>query len=163
MIGRCVKIGDYVNTDLIYPSRYLSLHEPNEMAKHVLEGLDTHLPHIIKSAEILVAGKHLGGGSSREQAVMAIKYANVKAIVAKSFARIFYRNCINQGIYPITCNYVDRIDDGDMIEIDIDRRIVKNRTKNEIYPCEEISSHVVKIIQDGGLIPHLKKKMRKSR
>lgn len=154
--SKVIRYGDDINTDVIYPGRYLDIIDADEMAKHAMEDLDEKFHEKVKEAKIIVAGKNFGCGSSREQAATCLKYAGIKAIVAKSFARIFFRNAINKGIFAIECKDVDRINDGDEIEIDVENGKIKNLTKNEEYEIKPLPDFLLKIIKAGGLIEYLK-------
>ncbi|HEC86675.1 MAG TPA: 3-isopropylmalate dehydratase small subunit [Thermoplasmatales archaeon] len=159
--GKVLKYGDDINTDVIFPGRYLAITDPKEMAEHAMEDLDKDFLKKLKEANIIVAGKNFGCGSSREQAATCLKYAGVKAIVAKSFARIFFRNAINQGIPIIeTKEAVDKIDEGDEIEIDTENGIIKNLTKGTGFSFTPLPPFIQDIIDAGGLINSLKKKIQ---
>ena len=159
--GKVLKYGDDINTDVIFPGRYLAITDPKEMAEHAMEDLDKDFLKKLKEANIIVAGKNFGCGSSREQAATCLKYAGVKAIVAKSFARIFFRNAINQGIPIIeTKEAVDNIDEGDEIEIDTEKGIIKNLTKGTGFSFTSLPPFIQDIIDAGGLINSLKKKIQ---
>src|SRR5512136_906954 len=125
--GRVWKYGDGVNTDVIFPGKYTySLKEPNEIAAHALEDLDPKFAVEDQSGDVIVAGRNWGNGSSREQAVTALKYKGIAAVVAKSFARIYFRNGINQGLLLITCpEAVDTAKSGDSIEVDLARNVIR--------------------------------------
>ena len=159
--GKVLKYGDDINTDVIFPGRYLAITDPKEMAEHAMEDLDKDFLKKLKEANIIVAGKNFGCGSSREQAATCLKYAGVKAIVAKSFARIFFRNAINQGIPIIeTKEAVDNIDEGDEIEIDTENGTINNLTKGTSFSFTSLPPFIQDIIDAGGLINSLKKKIR---
>ena len=158
--GKAVKYGDDVNTDVIIPGRYLSLTEPEELAKHAMEDLDLEFFKKYEKGDIIIAGKNFGCGSSREQAAICLKYAGVGAIIAKSFARIFYRNAINQGISIIeSSEAVDAIDDGDKLEIDLRNGMIIDMTKNVRFKIMPLPQFLQEIIDDGGLICNLRKKL----
>ncbi|MCD6571897.1 MAG: 3-isopropylmalate dehydratase small subunit [Thermoplasmata archaeon] len=158
--GRVLKYGDDINTDVIFPGRYLALTEPEEIAAHAMEDLDPDFLKKLNKGDILVAGKNFGCGSSREQAAIALKYAGVGAIVAKSFARIFYRNAINQGIPVIECpEGVEAIEDGDEVEIDLDKGVIKDISKNKIFNFKPLPEFIQKILSKGGLLPFLKRSL----
>ena len=155
-----LKYGDDINTDVIFPGRYLALTEPEEIAAHAMEDLDPDFLKKLNKGDILVAGKNFGCGSSREQAAIALKYAGVGAIVAKSFARIFYRNAINQGIPVIECpEGVEAIGDGDEVEIDLDKGVIKDISKNKIFNFKPLPEFIQKILSRGGLLPFLKQSL----
>lgn len=159
MTGRVWKVGDDVNTDVIYPGKYLPIFEPDEMAKHVMEGLDPEFPKKVQTGDIIVAGKYFGCGSSREQAATCIKYAGIGAVVAKSFARIFYRNAINQGLPILICEDTDEIEEGDELNVDFEAGVIEDVTKGKKFKVIPLPEFLMGIINDGGLIPHLKKKL----
>ncbi|MBL7074966.1 3-isopropylmalate dehydratase small subunit [candidate division KSB1 bacterium] len=155
--GRVWKLGDDVNTDLIYPGKYLPIIDAQEMALHALEGIDTGFPQRIRSGDILVAGSNFGCGSSREQAATCLKFAGIVCIIAKSFSRIFFRNAINQGLPLIQADVVDRTSEGE--EITVDFGTGKIGVKDGEIPFPPLPDFLRGILEDGGLIPHIKKRM----
>lgn len=159
--GRTWKFGDNIDTDAIIPARYLNTSDPKELAAHVMEDADKEFPNKVKSGDIIAGGANFGCGSSREHAPIAIKAAGLQAVVAKSFARIFYRNAFNIGL-PIfeSDDAPDKIKQGDVIEIDADKGIIKNITKNEQYTSKPIPPFMQELISAGGLIEWTKKKLR---
>ncbi len=157
--SRVIKYGDDINTDVIFPGRYLEIVDAQEMAKHAMEDLDENFHEKVKEAKIIVAGKNFGCGSSREQAATCLKHAGVEAIVAKSFARIFFRNAINQGLLVLECRDVDDIEDGDEIEIDTEKGEIKNVSKGRVYEIKPLPSFLTEIIKSGGLIPYMKRRV----
>ena len=158
--GKAVRYGDDVNTDVIIPGRYLSLTEPDELAKHAMEDLDSEFFKKYEKGDIIIAGKNFGCGSSREQAAICLKYAGVGAIIAKSFARIFYRNAINQGMSIIeSSEAADAIDDGDKLEIDLRNGMIIDKTKNVRFKIMPLPQFLQEIIDDDGLICNLRKKL----
>lgn len=159
--GKVIRYGDDINTDVIFPGRYLAITEPEEMAKHAMEDLDKDFLKKVKERSIIVAGKNFGCGSSREQAVICLKYAGIKAIVARSFARIFFRNAINQGIPVVELEDTSRIEDGEEIEIDLDEGTVKNLTKGEDYRFKPLPDFIRKIIDSGGLLNYTKERINR--
>ena len=154
--SRIIKYGDDVNTDVIFPGRYLEIVNPEEMAKHAMEDIDENFLEKVKNAKIIVAGKNFGCGSSREQAVTCLKYAGVQAIIAKSFARIFFRNAVNQGLLVIECKNADKIEDGNEIEIDTDKGEIKILDGGEILKIKPLPDFLTKIVDAGGLIEFIK-------
>jgi len=155
--GKVVTFGKDINTDVIIPSRYLTNLDPKELAKHAMEGIDPNFSQK-KGEIIIVADTNFGCGSSREQAPIALKYAGVNAILAESFARIFYRNAINIGLPVLECsNVINRVNPGDQLSIDLTSGSVRNLTEQEILQTRELPDFVLDIIEDGGLIAHLKK------
>lgn len=159
--GKVWKFGDDVDTDVIIPARYLNTSDPEELARHVMEGLDRAFSYKVKAGDILVAGKNFGCGSSREHAPIAIKAAGIQAVIAKSFARIFYRNAFNIGL-PIFESFdaSEKIQEADEIEIDADRGIIKNMTRQEEYKANPIPQFMQELIGAGGLVEWTKKKLQ---
>jgi len=159
MIAKVWKYGDGVNTDVIFPGKYTyTLKEPDEIAAHALEDLDPAFAASAQPGDVIVAGRNWGNGSSREQAVTCLKYRGIAAVVAKSFARIYFRNGINQGLPLITCpEAVDAAQTGDAIEIDLPRSVIRLNEKEFSFP--PISPTAISIIEAGGLIPHLRRKL----
>ena len=131
--GKAVKFGDNVDTDVILPGKYLVLIDPNELAKHAMEGLDPAFPEKAKEGVIVVGGKNFGCGSSREQAPLALKYAGVKCVLADSFARIFFRNAINIGLPVIEHNDISAaVNNGDEVTVDFEAGTIQNLTQSLI-------------------------------
>lgn len=155
--GRAHKFGDDVDTDAIIPGPYLRTTDPYELASHCMAGIDENFPKKVKEGDVIVAGENFGCGSSREQAVIAIKYCGIKAVIAKSFARIFYRNAINVGLIPIIAN-TDEIKDGDIVEIDLDKEEIVITNKNKTIKCETPKGLEREILAAGGLVNYLKKR-----
>ncbi|MFZ3169838.1 MAG: homoaconitase small subunit [Candidatus Methanoperedens sp.] len=151
--GKAWKFGDNIDTDVIIPGKYLRTTDMNVFASHVMEGIDPEFPKKVRKGDIIVAGKNFGCGSSREQAPLALKYAGIACIVAESFARIFFRNAINVGL-PIIEARID-CKEGDNIEIDLEKGIVKNNGKT--YPATKLPDFLREILADGGLVEHRKK------
>jgi 3-isopropylmalate/(R)-2-methylmalate dehydratase small subunit len=161
--GKAWKYGDGVNTDVIFPGKYTySVLDPEEMARHALEDLDPGFAQKVKPGDVIVAGKNFGCGSSREQAATCLKYAGVRAVVAKSFARIFFRNAINQGLPVIQCSEaVDNIEDGEDIFVDFSKgRIETAKGRFDFVPLPQ---SILLILEAGGLIPYIKKKIEKEK
>ncbi len=158
--GRVWKFGDDINTDEIIPARYLITTDPKELAKHVMEDADPEFPKKVQPGDIIVAGKNFGCGSSREHAPLAIKGAGIAAIIAESFARIFYRNAINLGMIVIESPEIAKeTDEGDILEIDIEKGIVKNLTKGKEYKIKPLPEDLKKIQEAGGLMEYAKAKL----
>ncbi len=159
--GKVWKFGDDIDTDAIIPARYLNTSDPNELARHVMEDADKEFPNKIRAGDIIVAGKNFGCGSSREHAPIAIKAAGIQAVVAKSFARIFYRNSFNIGL-PIfeSEQAAEDIKEGDIIEIDADSGIIKNVSTGQQYKAKPIPPFMQELIAAGGLIEWTKKKIK---
>jgi 3-isopropylmalate/(R)-2-methylmalate dehydratase small subunit len=156
--GRVWKYGDDVNTDVIFPGKYTySISDPKEMARHALEDLDPTFVANVRPGDIIVAGKNWGCGSSREQAVICLKEAGVGAIVARSFARIYFRNCINQALPIVTCDAVDGVESGQEITLDFATGTV--RTPAGEYSFPPLSPEVMDILNAGGLIPYVRQQL----
>ena len=157
--GKVWKYGNDVNTDVIFPGKYTyTINDPEEMAKHAFENLDPHFAQNVKENDIIFAGNNFGCGSSREQAATCLKYAKIGAVVAKSFSRIYFRNAINMGLPLIQCpEAVDGIEDGEIIKIDFEKGELTHKT--DIFSFQQLPEFFLKIIQDGGLIPHIKKRL----
>ena len=156
--GHVLKYGDNINTDIISPPQYMEL-SIAEAAKYAMSAVDPDFFTRIKKGDIMVAGANFGSGSSRETSPLTLRYLGVGAIVAKFFARIFYRNAINLGIPVIECAETDKIADQDEIEIDLSAGLIHNLTKKESYPCSKIPPHIMELVADGGLVPYLKKRV----
>jgi 3-isopropylmalate/(R)-2-methylmalate dehydratase small subunit len=161
--GKVWTFGDNIDTDAIIPARYLNTSDPDELAKHVMEDADSEFPSKVKAGDILAARANFGCGSSREHAPIAIKAAGIQAVVAKSFARIFYRNAFNIGL-PIfeSEEAAGSISEGDEIEVDADKGIIKNITKGEQYRSKPIPPFMQELISAGGLIEWTKKRIQAS-
>lgn len=150
---------DHINTDEIIPARYLNTDDTAELALHCMEDLDTNFVKKAKPGDCIVAGDDFGCGSSREHAVWALQGAKVGAVIAKNFARIFYRNCINCGFYPIEmANATEAIADGDDIEIDYKKGVINNKTQKKVITFKPLPDFAIEIINDGGLLEHIKNK-----
>lgn len=157
MKGKVHKLGNDINTDYIISGRYkFSITEPKELAKHVFEDLDPNLAKKIKKGDFIVAGENFGCGSSREQAALALKVKGVQAIIAKSFARIFYRNAINLGLLVLEAD-TDLIDDEDNLKLDMRKSKIKIINKKKEITFKEIPEFMCKIIKAGGVIKYIKK------
>jgi len=159
--GRAWKFSDNVDTDQIIPARYLNTSDPYELAQHVME--DSEHPNFAKEhkpGDIIVAGRNFGSGSSREHAPIAIKYAGVPVVVAKSFARIFFRNAINIGL-PIAeaPEAVDEINHGDELEVDLEKGVIKNLTTGKEYRATKFPEELQAILKADGLMEYAKKKL----
>ena len=152
---------DHINTDEIIPARYLNTDDQAELAKHCLEDLDKDFVKKVKEGDIIVAGKDFGCGSSREHAVWAIRGAGVQTVIAKSFARIFYRNAINNGFYIIELGQpIEKINDGDELQIDYKHGLIKNKTTGTDIKFDPLPDFALEIINNGGLLNHITKKIK---
>ena len=157
MKGKAFKFGDNISTDHIAPWRLYHLRSDlNEFAKHVLEDADETFASRMQKGDFVVAGNNFGLGSSREHAPRIMKIAGVGAVLAKSFARIFYRNAINIGLLAIECD-TDAIDDGDELELDVEKGIITDITNGAIIQIEPLPPVMIKLLADGGLVEHIKK------
>ncbi len=161
--GKVWKFGNDVDTDAIIPARYLNTSDPKELAKHVMEDADKEFANNVKPGDIIAAGKNFGCGSSREHAPIAIKAAGVQAIIAKSFARIFYRNSFNIGLAIFeSAEASEKVKESDEIEIDADRGVIRNLTSHEEYKANPIPPFMQELIDAGGLIEWTKRKLAKT-
>ena len=148
---------DHINTDEFIPARYLNTDDEAELAHHCMEDLDADFVKKVRPGDVIVAGDDFGCGSSREHAVWAIRGAKVAAVIARTFARIFYRNAINCGFYLIECDAIDKINDGDQVEIDCEKGLIKNRTADTNIAFRPLPDFALEIIKDGGLLEHIQK------
>jgi 3-isopropylmalate/(R)-2-methylmalate dehydratase small subunit len=155
--GRVHKFGDSISTDHIIPGRYAHLRSNlPELARHVLEDADANFAAKVKPGDFVVGGSNFGLGSSREHAPLVIKMAGVKAILAKSVARIFFRNAINLGLPVLICD-TEKIDDGDELEVDLSAGTVRDKTNGSVLTFGRIPGVMLRILDEGGLIPYIKK------
>ena len=155
--GRSFKFGDNISTDHIIPGKYASLRSDlPELAKHVMEDADPDFVNKVKPGDFIVAGKNFGLGSSREHAALVIKMAGVSAVLAKSVARIFFRNAINQGLPVLICD-TEKIDAGDELEVNLGESLITDLTKNIKLTFGKIPKVMVDILNEGGLIPYITK------
>lgn len=158
--GKAVKFGDNVDTDVILPGPYLVHTDPQELAKHAMESLDPEFAEKAADGVIVVGGKNFGCGSSREQAPIALKYAGVKCVLAESFARIFYRNAITIGLPVLACAGVSgRVKEGDMLVVDLQSGKVEDKTNGSVLEATRLPEFIMEILDDGGLIEHLKRRI----
>jgi len=157
--GKTFCFGDNIDTDQIYPGRYLEITNPQEIKIHCLEGADPEFINRMSSGDIVVAGRNFGCGSSREHAVIALVNTGVGAIVAESFARIFYRNAINLGLPVVVCPDIrGNINSGDVLDIRLEEGLIINQTLNKKLHADKISPYVMEILKSGGIKPLFKKK-----
>ncbi len=158
--GRAHIFGDNIDTDAIIPARYLNTSDPAELAKHVMEDADPDFAKKVVKGDIIVGKKNFGCGSSREHAPVAIRAAGVSCVIAKSYARIFYRNSFNMAL-PIfeSAEAPDRIAAGDEVEVDMDSGVIRNLTKKEQYQAAPIPDFMQKLIEAGGLMESVKRRM----
>lgn len=159
--GRAWKFGDDVDTDVIIPVQYTSGSDPEEFGRHCMEGIDADFPNKVRPGDILVAGKNFGCGSSREPAPIAIKATGISCIIAKTFARIFYRNGFNVGLPLMECHEApDQIEEGHEIEINLDTGKIQNLSTHQSFQAKPIPSFMQDLIREGGLMNHLAKQVR---
>ena len=156
--GTAIKYGDNVDTDVIIPARYLNTSDHKELAAHCMEDIDKDFTKKVKAGDIMIGGANFGCGSSREHAPIAIKASGISCVIAKTFARIFFRNSINIGLAILECPEAsERIADGDEVSIDFDSGIITNVTKGETYKAEPFPEFIKEIINSNGLLNSLKK------
>ncbi len=157
--GKVIKYGNNIDTDVIIPARYLNTADHSELAKHCMEDIDTGFVNKVAKGDIMVGGSNFGCGSSREHAPIAIKASGIDCVIAKSFARIFYRNAINIGLAILECPEAsEKIDDGDIVSIDFDSGIIYNETKSEQYQAQPFPDFIKDIIRSNGLLNSIKNK-----
>lgn len=156
--GTVFRYGRDIDTDVIIPARYLNTSDPAELARHCLEDLDTTFVERVRPGDIIVAEENFGCGSSREHAPVCIKAAGVSCVIAKSFARIFYRNSINVGLPILECpEAVDAIRDGDVVSVDADRGVIVDETSGKTFEAQPFPPFIQEIINEGGLVARTKK------
>jgi 3-isopropylmalate/(R)-2-methylmalate dehydratase small subunit len=156
--GKVIKYGDNIDTDVIIPARHLTTSDPAELAKHCMEDIDTEFVNKVQKGDIMVGGANFGCGSSREHAPIAIKASGISCVIAKDFARIFYRNSINIGLPILECAEASEdIDEGNEVEVDFDTGIITNKTKNKTYQSVAFPEFMQGIINAGGLVESIKK------
>jgi 3-isopropylmalate/(R)-2-methylmalate dehydratase small subunit len=150
----------HINTDEIIPARYLNMDQENDLAEHAMENIDPDFVKNVRKGDIIVVGEDFGCGSSREHAVWALRGAGVRAVIADTFARIFYRNCINNGFLAVECrNVSEKIQTGDELEIDVKGGEIRNLTQNEEYTFLPIPEFAQEIIDAGGLLNYIARKV----
>ena len=156
--GSVIKYGNNVDTDVIIPARYLNTIDKKELASHCMEDIDKEFTKKVKVGDIMIAGNNFGCGSSREHAPIAIKESGISVVIAKSFARIFYRNSINIGLAIVECEEaVDGISDGDLVEADLDEGVIYNKTTGKSFKTQPFPAFIQEIIQNGGLVSSVQK------
>jgi 3-isopropylmalate/(R)-2-methylmalate dehydratase small subunit len=158
-MGKAFKYGDNVDTDVIIPARYLNIANQKELAAHAMEDIDKDFARTVKKGDVVVAGKNFGSGSSREHAPLVLKVAGVKAVIAPTFARIFYRNAFNIGL-PIleSAEAAEHIDAGDEVDVNFRTGKIVNKTKDETYMAEPFPEFMTELIRKGGLVEYVKGK-----
>ena len=156
--GNAIKYGDNVDTDVIIPARYLNTSDHKELASHCMEDIDKDFTKKVQVGDIMIAGFNFGCGSSREHAPIAIKASGISLVIARSFARIFYRNSINIGLAIVECDEaVDGISEGDKVEADLDNGIIYNRTTGKSFKTQPFPAFIQEIITNGGLVSSIQK------
>ena len=162
--GKVHKYGNDVNTDVIIPARYLNVYDPAELAQHCMEDLDPDFLKRVKPGDIIVAGSNFGCGSSREHAPLTIKAAGISCVIAKSFARIFYRNALNIGLPILECEEaVEKTRSGDTLEVELSTGEIKNITRGLTFQAKPIPDFMLELIEAGGLIEYTKRKLASQR
>ena len=160
--GKVWKYGDNVNTDAIIPARHLNVSTPEELARHCMEDIDTSFAGRVQPGDIIVAGENFGCGSSREHAPLAIKGAGVSCVVARNFARIFFRNAINVGLPILECpEAVAGAESGHELEIDLEAGQVRNLTTNQVYQAASYPPFMMALINAGGLVPYTRRRLKR--
>ena len=156
--GKAIKYGDNVDTDVIIPARYLNTIDKKELAAHCMEDIDKNFVNKVQAGDVMVAGYNFGCGSSREHAPIAIQASGISLVIARSFARIFYRNSINIGLAILECDEaVDGISEGDKVEVDLDNGVIYNRTTGKSFKTQPFPPFIQKIITHGGLVASIQK------
>ena len=153
--GRAFVFGDNIDTDVLAPGHLMKL-SPDELASHCLEAIDPTFASTVQKGDFVVAGANFGLGSSREQAAISLSLLGVGAIIAPSFARIFYRNALNLGLPALFCDDAHKIKAGDQLQVDPVGGTIKNQTRNLVLTCRPIPAHLMDMVNAGGLIAHLK-------
>ncbi|HKW38515.1 MAG TPA: 3-isopropylmalate dehydratase [Burkholderiales bacterium] len=157
--GRVWRFDDDLNTEALAPGRYMKF-SIEEIAKHCLESVEPRFATEVRGGDVVVAGRNCGAGSSREQAPQALKHLGVAALLAPSFAGLFYRNALNLGLPALVCSEVQRLRAGDEVRVDAESGRIANLTTGETIACEPIPAHLMQMIRDGGLLPHLEKRLK---
>ena len=157
--GRVWRFGDNLNTDVLAPGAYMKF-GIEEIARHCLEAVEPRFAKEVQPGDVLVAGRNCGAGSSREQAPQALKHLGVGALVAESFAGLFYRNALNLGLPAVVCAEAKRIRADDRLRVDAESGRIENATTGETIACEPIPAHLMQMIRDGGLLAHLEKRLK---
>jgi 3-isopropylmalate/(R)-2-methylmalate dehydratase small subunit len=157
--GRAWVFGDDIDTDLLAPGAYMK-GTIEQIAPHCLEALDPAFARSVRAGDILVAGRNLGIGSSREQAAQALRHLGIRLVLARSFGRIFYRNAMNLGLPALECADLDAVRTGDELRVNLAGGVVENLSASRVHRCAAIPPHLLAMIEDGGLLPHLEKRLR---
>jgi 3-isopropylmalate/(R)-2-methylmalate dehydratase small subunit len=157
--GRAFVFGDNIDTDVLAPGHLMKL-SPQNLASHCLEAIDPHFAKTVQKGDFVVAGENFGLGSSREQAAISLSLLGVGAIIAPSFARIFYRNALNLGLPALFCDSAHHIKSGDKLEVDPVAGTIKNQTTGTVFACRPIPAHLMEMVKAGGLIAHLQTQIK---
>jgi len=157
--GKSFKFGNDVDTDAVVPGAYLIFNTPQELSRYAFCGIRPDFASQVRPGDVIVAGSNFGCGSSREHAPLALIGSQISCVVAKSFARIFFRNAINVGLPLVECAETDRIFEGDVLEIDLSQGIIKNAARGEEYKTTPLPDFLLQIINDGGLVKHTQKNL----
>ncbi|MBM3599555.1 MAG: 3-isopropylmalate dehydratase [Alphaproteobacteria bacterium] len=160
--GRAFVFGDNVDTDALAPGLYMK-GSIETLARHCLEALDSGFAGAVRPGDFVVGGENFGMGSSREQAAMVLRQLGVEAVIARSFAGLFFRNCLNLGLAPLECAGAGSIQSGDVLTVDPVAGRIINRSRAQTYSCVPIPDHLLEMVKDGGLLPHLAKKLERQR
>ena len=162
LTGKVIVVGDNIDTDQIYPGCYLALTDPKEIGSHCLEGVSKDIAPSFPRGGIVVAGRNFGCGSSREHAPIALLSMGAKAVLADSFARIFFRNAVNLGLLPVICKGISgRVKDGQTLTLDLDRGSVTVEVTGEVLPCEQLGEQAMMILEAGGIKPLMRARFGK--
>jgi len=162
--GVAHKYRDNVDTDVIIPARYLVSSDPAFLAQHCMEDIDAEFVKRVKKGDVIVGGNNFGCGSSREHAPMAIRASGVSCVIAKSFARIFFRNSFNRGLPLLECpEAVDGIQAGDQVEVDLSKGVIRNLTREEEYRAKPFEPFMMELLQAGGLVEYTKRRLQASK
>lgn len=161
LTGKIIVVGKNIDTDQIYPGRFLALTDPAEIGSHCLSGVDEEIAPNFPKGGIVVAGTNFGCGSSREHAPIALLNMGAAAVVAESFARIFFRNAINLGLVPVTCKGLSqKVLDGQTLTLDLEAGTVTVKETGEVYPCDRLGDQAMKILEAGGIKPLMRKRFQ---
>lgn len=162
LAGKVWKFGDNIDTDVIYPAKYLVTFDPQEMARHAMEGVEPGFVENIARGDILVAGRNFGSGSAREQAALALKYAGISAVLAESFARTFYRNAINVGLPVLAVAGIgEAVAQGDRVAVDLAKGVVRNLATSKELKTAPLPNFVFAIIKAGGAVPYYRERIKR--
>jgi 3-isopropylmalate/(R)-2-methylmalate dehydratase small subunit len=161
LTGKVHKYGANVDTDAIIPARYLNISDPAGLAKHCMEGIDTQFVQRVRSGDIIVAETNFGCGSSREHAPLAVKASGISCVIARSFARIFFRNAINIGLPILECDEaVEGTQPGDILEVELETGAIKNVTRGRVFQAKPYPEFMLELIAAGGLIEHTRRRLK---